>query len=172
MLKASKHETGRKTRHRHVRTPVTDGIDRSGVYAPSLGEVFSPRLLNVRNNLPSRHPKVLRVHIQPCEAPIRGPARSGSAPSQSWPPSGGQTRAWTVTAEGKRPVSFRTRKLSPPAWSLVLWCASPREGGLAVQALRFFSLPRRFMAGLDSRLAGALGPSWDAKSTKAISRAP
>ena len=33
----------------------------------------------------------------------------------------------TVKAAVIHPVSFRTRKLSPPTFSAVLWCASPRE---------------------------------------------
>ena len=34
----------------------------------------------------------------------------------------------TVIVAGKHPVSFRTRQLSLPTYSSVLWCESPREG--------------------------------------------
>ena len=30
-----------------TKTPIKDRVDRTGVYAPSFGEVFSPRLLIV-----------------------------------------------------------------------------------------------------------------------------
>ncbi len=33
---------------------------------------------------------------------------------------------------GDHPFPFRTRKLSPPAYSAVLWCASPRKSEYAV----------------------------------------
>ena len=38
----------------------------------------------------------------------------------------------SVHSGGDHPFPFRTRKLSPPAYSVVLWCASPRELEYAV----------------------------------------
>ncbi len=36
---------------------------------------------------------------------------------------------------GVHPFSFRTRKLSPPAFHLVLWCSRPWEFRIAVRPL-------------------------------------